>query len=117
MSWWSLRIAISQGVNLSWFSMKRGEPWFRSSSTQRFKPDVAAQCSAVLPFCYLGTETFINIENKSEICVSYQDHERNPYRLSAERAHTQGKFSDLFVPNGSISSLKFLIIFFNHALV
>jgi hypothetical protein len=62
MSWWSLRTAKSQGVNLSWFSMKRGEPWLRSNSTQRFKPDVAAQCSAVLPFCYLATKTFISIK-------------------------------------------------------
>jgi hypothetical protein len=88
MSWWSLRIAISQGVNLSWFSMKRGDPWFRSSSTQRFKPDVAAQCSAVLPFCHLGTKIFINIENKSELRVSYHDHECKPYILSAKKGLT-----------------------------
>jgi hypothetical protein len=62
MSWWSFRMAISHGVNLSWFSMKRGEPWLRSSSTHRFKPEVAAQCSAVFPFCHPATKHSSTVE-------------------------------------------------------
>jgi hypothetical protein len=62
MSWWSFRMAISQGVNLSWFSTKRGEPWLRSSSTHRFRPDVAAQCNAVFPFCHPATKHSSTVE-------------------------------------------------------
>ena len=55
-------MAISHGVNLSWFSTKSGEPWLRSSSTHRFKPDVAAQCSAVFPFCDPATKHSSTVE-------------------------------------------------------